>query len=622
MGRPLLGGAARVFLYAASGQEKEGWCAALRAAARGESMDAGAGGGSGWHAELRKEYLAYVARIRRLYTFWYEAGGDDDNHHDVPTALTAAAAAAAARPGRHRLESLRSRFRSSGGHKEVTAAAGGGGSGRGREDDGDDGERQQHRYNWRRLKSRARTQANASLRSRFRHSGGHKEAAAAGGGGGGSSRGREDDGDDGERQQHRYNWRRLKSRARTQASAVAAPTAAAHGLLLQAAMSSATAVLPGAQLDDSKSTDSGPLSTDDEDDGGGGSSPAWRPGTIDGPPLGGSGGIGHIEAGVQCVNVLFARMFFDLYRSPRVSEQLRSRIQVKLSRTVTPSYMGPLTCTHYDVGNVPPLARAMRVRPLGPGGEIAVDADVEWHAGAVLTIQTRLDARELSFLQHPGSGGGASSSSGSAASLDGPALNRSATSVTSEEGSAGSMEAAASRALEAVAMDGAGPFGTQSRSDDGGSNGDREPAAHRSGRGGGGAFLGRVRALVSAVAEQVSAVPLTLRITCRSLRGTVRLHMAPPPSDRLWFGFVDMPELDLLAEPSVGELRITANPMASFILERIKARPLSPLHPHSRTYMLQLLIRDALVLPQSEDLAISFMTADPDDWLAAGDIPA
>jgi hypothetical protein len=65
-------------------------------------------------------------------------------------------------------------------------------------------------------------------------------------------------------------------------------------------------------------------------------------------------------------------------------------------------------------------------------------------------------------------------------------------------------------------------------------------------------------------------VPLSLTIRVTSLRGTLRLHIKPPPSDQLWLAFTSMPDIDFNLESSVGEHRITNGHIAVFLVSRLK----------------------------------------------------
>lgn len=65
-------------------------------------------------------------------------------------------------------------------------------------------------------------------------------------------------------------------------------------------------------------------------------------------------------------------------------------------------------------------------------------------------------------------------------------------------------------------------------------------------------------------------VPLSLAIRVTSLRGTLRLHIKPPPSDQLWYAFTSMPDIDFNLESFVGERKITNGHIALFLVSRLK----------------------------------------------------
>jgi hypothetical protein len=79
-----------------------------------------------------------------------------------------------------------------------------------------------------------------------------------------------------------------------------------------------------------------------------------------------------------------------------------------------------------------------------------------------------------------------------------------------------------------------------------------------------------VKSMISRVAEQVSQVPLILKIRCESIKGTGLLRMRAPPTDRMWFSFKEMPELDLVPEPCIGERRFNSGPLGTFIVQHLK----------------------------------------------------
>lgn len=65
-------------------------------------------------------------------------------------------------------------------------------------------------------------------------------------------------------------------------------------------------------------------------------------------------------------------------------------------------------------------------------------------------------------------------------------------------------------------------------------------------------------------------VPLSLSIRVASLRGTLRLHIKPPPSDQIWFGFTSMPDIEFDLESGIGEHKITSGHVALLLINRFK----------------------------------------------------
>ena len=73
-------------------------------------------------------------------------------------------------------------------------------------------------------------------------------------------------------------------------------------------------------------------------------------------------------------------------------------------------------------------------------------------------------------------------------------------------------------------------------------------------------------------------VPISVTIRVRRLAGTLRVWIPPPPGDRLWFGFVDEPEVEMDATPSVGQLGIKWHGLAERVSKMITAELLKEVH--------------------------------------------
>ncbi|KAG1361235.1 testis-expressed protein 2 [Cocos nucifera] len=279
------------------------------------------------------------------------------------------------------------------------------------------------------------------------------------------------------------------------------------------------------------------------------------------------------DEGTLCWNLLFSRLFFDAKKNVDVHNAIKTRIQRTLSNMRTPSYIGEVTCTGLGLGNIPPYIHKMRVLPMDLNEVWAMEVDIEYSGGVLLDIETRLEVCE-------------------------PELQKDIINTTLGPSSSGDMNSELLEGIEhyrdqlkfsnniAVGMD---------NIDEGDKVDGLKQSRSTSWRS---SYVSRWKAILHSIADQVSQVPLSLAIRVASLRGTLRLHIKPPPSDQLWFGFTSMPEIDWNLESSVGDRKITNSHIALLIGNRFKAS-----------------VRETLVLPNCESLCIPWMLAEKDDWV-------
>ncbi|KAJ4916061.1 putative integral membrane protein conserved region (DUF2404) [Raphanus sativus] len=272
-----------------------------------------------------------------------------------------------------------------------------------------------------------------------------------------------------------------------------------------------------------------------------------------------------VDEGTLAWNLLISRLFFDLKRKTGVKDSMQARIQRMLSNMRTPSYIGELICSDVDLGNLPPHIHGTRVLPMEMNGVWAFELDIEYSGEAVIDVETRVNIREVDLQK---------------------GINDTMLHPTSSAGE------------EEVSSNGVEDFDKQLvipvdagevKNDD--SNGSKGTKASPNG-------VSRWKSILKNIAEQVSQVPISLSIRVSSLRGTLRVHMKPPPSDQLWFGFTSMPDIQFDLASSVGEHKITNSHVAMFLINRFKTA-----------------IREAVVLPNCESLTIPWMIAEKDDWV-------
>lgn len=278
-----------------------------------------------------------------------------------------------------------------------------------------------------------------------------------------------------------------------------------------------------------------------------------------------------IEQGVLCLNMIVARLYYDFNRSERRLASVERWFQGLLMKIRKPSYIKSISIKELDLGRHPPFARAMRILPPDAGGALAMEIDLEWHGGGHLTCETRLDLREQ-------------------------ATQGEVAATLAESGSEGDDTAAVLSGLrgkfDEVAGSGRFPAAVQ----------EGRQAAENSNKKG--RWMQSVKSMMSRVADQISQVPIVLKIRLVSLKGTVVLKLKAPPSDRVWFAFKTMPDIQFEHEPCIGEHRFSSDALARVISNAIKVQ-----------------IRDSVVMPFCEDIFLNWMLADKENWLPTSKFP-
>lgn len=109
-------------------------------------------------------------------------------------------------------------------------------------------------------------------------------------------------------------------------------------------------------------------------------------------------------------------------------------------------------------------------------------------------------------------------------------------------------------------------------------------------------YNGRLSVTLLAVAKldlgtrfKVRTVDLALKTIVQRISGTMLLRIKPPPSNRIWFCFENVPELDVRVEPVVSERKITYG----FVLRAIEER-------------LRTAFKEGLVKPNWDDIPMPF----------------
>lgn len=70
--------------------------------------------------------------------------------------------------------------------------------------------------------------------------------------------------------------------------------------------------------------------------------------------------------------------------------------------------------------------------------------------------------------------------------------------------------------------------------------------------------------------ENVSNCQLNLNVEVKKISGKIALNIPPHPSDRIWYGFVEKPQMTLVATPQVGEKEVSYSAISDWIAEKLK----------------------------------------------------
>ncbi|CAG5129894.1 unnamed protein product [Candidula unifasciata] len=246
------------------------------------------------------------------------------------------------------------------------------------------------------------------------------------------------------------------------------------------------------------------------------------------------------------VNALIGRCFFDFLRDKWWIGKVREKLQKKLSKIHVPHFIEELQVTDINMGSeVPGIRHASR--PYIDDRGFWVNLDLTYAGGFQMTIETKVNLMKLKKSS--------STSSQSEHSIDrvkSPALNSdeedSAESSTDEE------EEAPSNSDDSASGGGASKKFIHYLSKFAQSKYFQQATEYK---------------VVKRAMENVSNTPLTLSVTVVSLVGRLALNIPPPPSDRLWYGFLGNPHLRLSAKPQVGERAITITHIIEWIEKKL-----------------------------------------------------
>ncbi|GAB1607864.1 testis-expressed protein 2-like isoform X1 [Argonauta hians] len=275
------------------------------------------------------------------------------------------------------------------------------------------------------------------------------------------------------------------------------------------------------------------------------------------------------------INALIGRCLWDFLQDKSWTEKVIEKLQKKLSKIHVPYFIEELKITDIDLGTSIPILQKSSKPYLDERG-FWVNFQTMYTGGFKMTISTKVNLMKLkknSLEKSPVA-----------------TSRRSAVTDSNEEDSA---ESSTDEEPDDNGLD------------DSSSSGGAVPP---SGAGGSGTSRKILRYIdmitqskyfqqateykyIKKAMEGVSNTPLVLTVEVHSLNGVLTINVPPPPTDRLWYGFRDNPQLTLVAKPKVGEREVTVTHVTEWIEKKLTIE-----------------FQRLLVLPNMDDLPVPIMT--------------
>ncbi|KAL0038199.1 hypothetical protein WJX79_007719 [Trebouxia sp. C0005] len=273
------------------------------------------------------------------------------------------------------------------------------------------------------------------------------------------------------------------------------------------------------------------------------SNPRDASGAFHGADTGGA----HTIAIEHAINMLLARVAFDLLRSPKFKLQIIAHIQKKLNELKVPDYINALQVVDVVLGSgVPHISNLQALA--SPSSTIWPQAlfDLDFTGDIKLILAAKVDVRDglawssLDKYIKNIEGGGLGAAGLQAHPSDDAAAAATAAGVADSEEDAHPDALGSSPVLSS----------TPTSTDD---------PAKKLGRVS--QFLGKlqlrkrvaggIRQLAEQTAQSISKMELKLSMDIKALRGPLYVWLPPPPGDRMWFSFLEAPQLQVTASPLV-----------------------------------------------------------------------
>lgn len=295
-----------------------------------------------------------------------------------------------------------------------------------------------------------------------------------------------------------------------------------------------------------------------------------------------------IKESMLWLNALIGRIFFNFLTEKDWSDAVVDRIQKKLDKIRVPYFIQELKLTDINLGKaIPQIQRASD--PVMDDKGVWVDLDITYNGSFEMTLETKLNLLRLkknqsvemdevglmadrclnekssrSYMLNSEEEDSAESSSddelySSEMSEHGNLISSPSSQLIATSGSSTSKKLL--RWVDKLAQSRCFQQATENK-------------------------------FVKRAMEEVSNTPLFLTVEIHGLIGTLAINIPPLPTDRLWYGFRNNPQLSISARPKFGERKVTLSPVTDWIKKK-----------------LVLEFQKILVMPNMDDLIIPIMNA-------------
>jgi len=305
---------------------------------------------------------------------------------------------------------------------------------------------------------------------------------------------------------------------------------------------------------------------------------------------------------VAWLNILVGRVMFDLLRQPSWTNKLFDRVQKKLDKIKLPYFVSGLKLIEMNLGTTAPLVHQISQPKIDENG-IWIEAEVTYNGSFQMTLETYFYLNKLGKDEENKLETSKKNKQGKmkAAIIESDAEDSAESSDCDDNNTDVSMT---DKVLQAVVGGTTQPNASPTSPNSSMTSQTTTVTSQQR-------WVRMMEGCVNSRAwrkmegleffrrkvEDISVTPIELTVEVIQLHGVLMLNIPPPPTDRLWYGFRDPPELQLKAYPKLGSSKSF---QSVFKVDKWIERKL------------QDELNKLLVYPNMEDLKIKYLFANRD----------